>query len=304
MVWPVRERYQTSRTKQMTRVLARDPAPRGRSSGSAGIRGSVDVRKLHIGYTSNVAPWNGVLADHPDIMERFGMQELETRVEVIPERARPPIFRALSYPKLKRVADLIIILLLLPAFCLLMLLIMIAIKLYSPGPIFYRQKRIGKDGVPFDLLKFRSMRIGSDSQVHRIYVQWLIQENIRPEDVGSKSLKLSNDMRITGLGKILRSLGLDELPQFINVLRGEMSLVGPRPPMPYEYELYNDWHKQRLGALPGITGLWQVTAHNQVSFDEMVQIDLDYIASMSLWLDLKIIILTPLEMLRVKGGGK
>jgi lipopolysaccharide/colanic/teichoic acid biosynthesis glycosyltransferase len=111
-------------------------------------------------------------------------------------------------------------------------------------------------------------------------------------------------MRITGLGKILRSLGLDELPQFINVLRGEMSLVGPRPPMPYEYELYNDWHKQRLSALPGITGLWQVKAHNQVSFDEMVQIDLDYIASMSLWLDLKIILLTPLEMLRVKGGGK
>jgi lipopolysaccharide/colanic/teichoic acid biosynthesis glycosyltransferase len=231
------------------------------------------------------------------------MQEFETRIDIIPETGRPHIFREPGYAKLKHVADIVIIFFFLPAFCLLLLLIMIAIKLYSPGPIFYRQKRIGKDGVPFDLLKFRSMRVGSDSQVHRAYVQRLIRENIRPEDVGSKSLKLSNDLRITGLGKILRSLGLDELPQFINVLRGEMSLVGPRPPMPYEYELYNDWHKQRLRALPGITGLWQVTAHNQVSFDEMVQIDLDYIESMSFWLDLKIMFLTPLEMLRSKGGG-
>jgi lipopolysaccharide/colanic/teichoic acid biosynthesis glycosyltransferase len=184
-----------------------------------------------------------------------------------------------------------------------MLLIAIAVKLHSPGPIFYRQKRIGKGGIPFDMLKFRSMRVGSDNQVHRKYVQRLIQENIRPEDIGSRSLKLKNDPRITRLGKIIRDLGLDELPQFINVVRGEMSLVGPRPPMPYEYELYNDWHKQRLQVTPGITGLWQVIAHNQVSFEEMVSIDLTYVESMSLWLDLKIIVLTPLEMLRGKGGG-
>lgn len=232
------------------------------------------------------------------------MQELETRIDVIPETGGPHIFRGAGYAKLKYIADLVIILFLLPAFVLLMLLIIIAIKLYSPGPIFYRQKRIGKGGIPFDLLKFRSMHVGSDSQVHRAHVQRLIRENIRPEDVGSKSLKLSNDIRVTGLGKMLRALGLDELPQIINILRGEMSLVGPRPPLPYEYELYDDWHKQRLRILPGITGLWQVTAHNQVSFEEMVKIDLDYIESMSFWLDLKIILLTPLEMLRVKGGGK
>jgi lipopolysaccharide/colanic/teichoic acid biosynthesis glycosyltransferase len=116
-------------------------------------------------------------------------------------------------------------------------------------------------------------------------------------------MKLPNDVRITRPGKLLRLLSLDELPQFINVLRGEMSIVGPRPPLPYEVELYEPWHNQRLAAPPGITGLWQVRAHNQVSFDEMVQIDLEYIKSMSLWLDLKIIVLTPVEMLRGKGGG-
>jgi len=213
------------------------------------------------------------------------------------------MFRGSGYRKLKRGIDLVLISFLLPLWCLLMLLIAVAIKLHSPGPIFYRQQRIGKGGVPFTMFKFRSMRVGDDSQIHRQHMQRLIRENIRPEDIGSKSLKLKRDPRITGVGKILRTLSLDELPQLINVLRGEMSLVGPRPPLPYEYELYDEWHKQRLQVLPGITGLWQVTAHNQVSFQEMVHIDLAYIESMSLWLDLKIILRTPLEMLRGKGAG-
>jgi lipopolysaccharide/colanic/teichoic acid biosynthesis glycosyltransferase len=179
----------------------------------------------------------------------------------------------------------------------------IAIKLYSPGPLFYRQQRIGKGGKPFTMLKFRSMHVGNSSQSHRQFMQRMIRENLRPQDVGLKVMKLPDDPRITRPGKLLRLLSLDELPQFINVLRGEMSIVGPRPPLPYEYELYSDWHKRRLDVLPGITGLWQVTAHNQVSFDEMVQIDLDYIETMSPWLDLKIIAMTPVEMLRAKGGG-
>jgi lipopolysaccharide/colanic/teichoic acid biosynthesis glycosyltransferase len=231
------------------------------------------------------------------------MQEVETRIERLPFARITSKFRGPGYRRLKRGVDLIMLCFLLPVLFLLMLLIAIAVKLHSPGPIFYRQKRIGKGGIPFDMLKFRSMRVGSDNHVHRKYVQRLIQENIRPEDIGSRSLKLKNDPRITRVGKIIRDLGLDELPQFINVVRGEMSLVGPRPPMPYEYELYNDWHKQRLQVTPGITGLWQVIAHNQVSFEEMVSIDLTYVESMSLWLDLKIIFLTPLEMLRGKGGG-
>jgi len=184
-----------------------------------------------------------------------------------------------------------------------MLVIALGIKLHSPGPILYRQRRIGKDGRPFDMLKFRSMRHGAASNPHREHVQRLIRENTRPEDLGSATLKLRNDPRITGLGRILRVLSLDELPQFINVLRGEMSIVGPRPPLPYEYELYTDWAKQRLRVLPGITGLWQVTGRNQVSFEDMVNIDLAYIRRMNALLDLWIILRTPLEMFRGKGGG-
>jgi lipopolysaccharide/colanic/teichoic acid biosynthesis glycosyltransferase len=177
----------------------------------------------------------------------------------------------------------------------------LAIKLHSPGPVFYRQQRIGKHGRAFDMLKFRSMRVNNDPNFHKQHVQALILNNTKPDQLGQETLKLAADPRITGLGKVLRKLGLDEVPQFINVLRGEMSIVGPRPPLPYEYELYSAWHKQRLAVLPGITGLWQVTAHNKVSFDEMVEIDLNYIKQMNLLLDLRIMLLTPIEMFRAKG---
>jgi lipopolysaccharide/colanic/teichoic acid biosynthesis glycosyltransferase len=209
----------------------------------------------------------------------------------------------MGYQRLKRIVDIIIIILLMPVFAVFLLLIAIAIKLYSPGPLFYRQQRIGKDGKPFMMLKFRSMHVGSSSTSHRQFMQRMIRENIDPKQAGIKVMKLEDDPRITRPGKLMRKLSLDELPQFINVLRGEMSIVGPRPPLPYEVELYTDWHKRRLDVLPGITGLWQVKAHNQVSFNEMVQLDLDYIQSMSLWLDLKLIVLTPIEMLRARGGG-
>jgi lipopolysaccharide/colanic/teichoic acid biosynthesis glycosyltransferase len=185
----------------------------------------------------------------------------------------------------------------------LLLFIALAIKLHSPGPVFYRQERIGKNGRPFRMYKFRTMRVDSDSGHHRQYVRNLIRNNITPAQLGLTSLKLQADPRITGVGKILRELSVDELPQLINVLRGEMSIVGPRPPLPYEFELYTSQHAQRLLVLPGITGLWQVTAHNLVSFEEMVQIDLNYINNLSPWLDLKIMLLTPWEMLKGKGTG-
>lgn len=202
---------------------------------------------------------------------------------------------------IKPVLDNLIAIALLTITSPLIFLIALGIKLHSPGPVFYRQQRVGKDGVPFEMLKFRSMRVNSDQQFHRDYVKSLIQNNTRPEDLGKDSLKMTSDPRITGLGKILRGYGLDELPQLINVLRGEMSIVGPRPSIAYEYEAYRPWHKDRLAVRPGITGLWQVTAHNQVSFDEMVQIDLNYIKAMNLFLDLKIMLLTPFEMIRKKG---
>jgi lipopolysaccharide/colanic/teichoic acid biosynthesis glycosyltransferase len=183
----------------------------------------------------------------------------------------------------------------------LFLILCFSIKLHSPGPVFYYQERVGKNGKRFRIIKFRSMRVNADTNFHREYMRRVIQNNISPTQLGKKSLKLDDsDPRITGVGKMLRSSGLDELPQLINVLRGEMSIVGPRPPIPYEVEEYEAWHKQRLAVLPGITGLWQVTAHNLVSFNEMVMIDIDYIQKANLWLDLKIMLLTPLEMLRKK----
>ncbi len=225
--------------------------------------------------------------------------------EARPAPISEKIFRLprIEYRHVKRALDILLSVNFLLIAGLFMLLIAIGIKLYSAGPVFYRQKRIGKNGKPFEMLKFRSMHVGSDSQVHKEHVQRLIQENIKPEDLGCTTLKLTMDPRIHGLGKILRKFSLDELPQFINVLRGEMSIVGPRPPLPYEYEVYTEFDKQRMKVLPGITGLWQVTCRNQVCFGEQVKLDLEYIDQISLGLDLKIMIKTPIEMLASKGAG-
>ncbi len=208
-----------------------------------------------------------------------------------------------SYRFPKRALDILISAVLLILFSPVMLLISIGILISSPGPIFYRQTRIGKNGKPFRMLKFRSMQVTNNPDLHREYVQKLIRENTGPATLGQTSLKIIGDPRITGLGKYLRKSSLDELPQFFNVLKGEMSIVGARPPLPYEYEVYSDWHKQRLQLAPGITGLWQVMAHNTVAFEDMVKMDLEYIRTMNLWLDLKIMLLTPVEMIRGRGSG-
>jgi lipopolysaccharide/colanic/teichoic acid biosynthesis glycosyltransferase len=208
-----------------------------------------------------------------------------------------------NYLHFKRILDILVALGMLLVFGPLMLLIALGIRISSPGPIFYRQTRIGKDGKPFKMLKFRSMQVTNNPDLHREYVQKLIRENVDPARTGKSSLKIVGDPRITGLGKYLRKFSLDELPQIFNVLRAEMSIVGPRPPLPYEYEVYREWHKQRLAILPGITGLWQATAHNIVSFDEMVKIDIQYIQATNLWLDIKLMFLTPIEMIRGKGSG-
>ena len=180
-----------------------------------------------------------------------------------------------------------------PAF----LAIAAAIKAGTKGPVFYRQARIGQNGVPFMLLKFRSMYMNNDASAHKEYVKQLIAgtaERQPSNGNGNGVFKLTADARITRVGAFLRKTSLDELPQLINVLRGEMSLVGPRPPLTYEVENYDLWHRRRLNeAKPGITGLWQVSGRSQVTFDEMVRLDLRYARSWSTWMDLKILLLTP-----------
>lgn len=210
----------------------------------------------------------------------------------------------MSYQKLKRAFDFSMAVFLALCFLPVMLLIAVTIKLDSPGPVLFRQQRVGKYGKPFTLLKFRSMYNRVDSEPHRRYATRLIRENVSPpQDSPRTSLKLTDDPRITGVGRFLRSASLDELPQLINVLRGEMSLVGPRPPLPYEVAVYQEHHKRRLNVKPGITGVWQVKGRNLVSFEEMVSMDLQYIETMNFWLDLSIMLRTPLEMIRGKGAG-
>jgi lipopolysaccharide/colanic/teichoic acid biosynthesis glycosyltransferase len=154
------------------------------------------------------------------------------------------------------------------------------------------------------MYKFRSMRANADASFHKNHVARLIKQNLSPEQVNSNgSLKIQNDPRVTRFGRLIRTTSLDELPQLFNVLLGDMSLVGPRPPLPYEVELYQGWHKRRFEAQPGITGLWQVKGRNLVSFDEMVRMDLEYIERQSIWLDLAIILRTPLALISAKGAG-
>lgn len=183
-----------------------------------------------------------------------------------------------------------------------------AIKLTSKGPVFFRQQRVGQFGTPFVFLKFRSMYVNNDSTIHRSYVTSLIsgngQQNLdRDNGNGQVVYKLTRDPRITRVGAFLRKTSLDELPQLYNVLRGEMSLVGPRPAIPYEVQAYKLWHRRRvLEAKPGISGLWQVSGRSRISFDEMVRLDVRYAMERSFWLDLKILLLTPRAVILGEGA--
>lgn len=175
------------------------------------------------------------------------------------------------------------------------------VKLTSAGPVFFRQKRVGQYGHPFTFLKFRSMYVNNDHEIHREYVQNLIAG--KPKSGGNAVYKLTDDPRITPFGRFLRKTSLDEIPQFLNVLAGEMSLVGPRPPVPYEVDAYDLWHRRRLVSVkPGITGLWQVNGRSRTTFDEMVRLDLQYAKSWSIWMDLKILMRTPLAVIGGDGA--
>jgi undecaprenyl-phosphate galactose phosphotransferase len=205
------------------------------------------------------------------------------------------------YDRVKAVLEKIIVL---PVFVIqlpLFLVIAAAIKLTSPGPVFYRARAIGEGGREFVMYKFRSMRTDADTSIHREYVSKLIKGEIEKKSE-DQVLKITDDPRVTPVGRIIRKLSLDELPQLLNVLKGEMSLVGPRPCLPYEYELYKEWHKKRQSIRPGITGLWQVTGRSEVVFEDMVLLDLYYIYNRSLMMDLNIIIETAFVLLEKKGA--
>ena len=189
------------------------------------------------------------------------------------------------------------------AFGPVLLCVAAVVKLTSNGPVFFRQQRVGEAGHPFTMFKFRTMQFNADHRIHQEYVEKFIQSGQQTSSGKDAVFKLVNDPRLTSVGDFLRRSSLDELPQFWNVLRGDMSLVGPRPPLPYEVARYKQWHRRRvLEAKPGITGLWQVTGRSRTTFDEMVRLDLRYARTCSVWNDLHILLATPKAVLSGKGA--
>ena len=187
------------------------------------------------------------------------------------------------YATIKRTMDVVISLAAL-AVCLPFLpLVAIAIKLSSPGPVLHFQERIGKDGVRFRMLKLRSMTVGAES----------VRTSLAADaDITGPVFKMRNDPRVTRVGRFLRKYSIDELPQLANVLAGQMSLVGPRPPLPEEVEHYEPWHMRRLSVKPGLTCIWQVSGRSHVSFDRWVEMDIEYIENRSIWLDIRLLLRT------------
>ena len=261
----------------------------------------------------------------PDLMHK-----LELSIHVFPQRQEngqcdkaenpvlyPDVGRKYSVKRgaflAKRAIDIVGSISGMVLFLPLFLFIPILIRLTSPGPILFRQERLGLYGKKFMFLKFRTMYVNNDATVHQEYIKKLIAGKAEEDDGengnnggnGRKKpvYKITNDRRITPIGLLLRKTSMDELPQFINVLRGEMSLVGPRPAIPYEVQNYDLWHRCRvIEVKPGITGLWQVMGRSSTTFNEMVRLDIKYVREWSVWLDIKILVMTPWAVLRGKGA--
>jgi lipopolysaccharide/colanic/teichoic acid biosynthesis glycosyltransferase len=261
---------------------------------------------------------------------------LSTLQQYDPETTRLVTDERHAYYLFKRVFDFSVALVLLILLSPLFLLISVAIFVYSPGPVFFVQERVGAkrkiqkgqtrwERADFRCYKFRTMKLNADSSIHQAYIKALIENNekqmqaaqiaaTRPRGILNQEQllaaqkaptlprKLVSDNRVIAPGKLLRKLSLDELPQLFNVLRGDMSLIGPRPAIPYEVEMYRPWHKLRLQAQPGISGLQQVTARSTADFDEQVMWDIAYIKDQSTWLDLKIALKTPLAVISARGA--
>lgn len=215
------------------------------------------------------------------------------------EAVRAPSAR---YEFVKRTVDIVLTFFLLLAAALIMLAVAVAIKIDSRGPVLYRQRRVGEDGHEFYMLKFRSMRVNNDESIHRKAIERFMNGDALSEDDRAR-FKLAQDPRVTRVGRFIRKTSLDELPQLWNVLRGEMSLVGPRPPLPYEVARYSPQAFLRLEGKPGLTGPWQVYGRSRVTFDEMVEMDIEYLERRSIREDLKLIVMTVPVMLVGNGGG-
>ena len=209
-----------------------------------------------------------------------------------------------GYLRAKRALDILLTLLILLPLCLIIVLVGLLICFDSEGPPFFRQKRVGLQGTEFTLFKFRSMYVDQDDTLHRAAIKsYMRGEQLSSNAESSLCYKLDKDPRITRVGSFIRKASIDELPQLLNVLRGEMSLVGPRPPLPYEVELYRPHDWLRHAGKPGLTGYWQVYGRSQVPYHEMVELDIAYLRSQSLWEDLKLILLTIPVMITGRGGA-
>jgi lipopolysaccharide/colanic/teichoic acid biosynthesis glycosyltransferase len=204
---------------------------------------------------------------------------------------------------IKRIFDLGLALLTLPLVVPLAILCVVAIRLDSPGPILFIQERVGKAGRLFRIYKFRTMIPKHSSEAERRFMKAFVQGKIKEANFSEAGFKPAHRSKITTVGRILRKLSLDELPQLINVFQGNMSLIGPRPNVAWEVEAYNTWHRERLDVLPGITGLAQVKGRSNITFDEIVRYDVEYISNQSLWLDLKIMVWTVSSVISGKGAG-
>jgi lipopolysaccharide/colanic/teichoic acid biosynthesis glycosyltransferase len=243
---------------------------------------------------------------YPDQLFQEILDQTGTEPQIFSLDIQEQVIHLSLQATLKRLMDFVGALAGLILFSPLMLITALAIKMTSPGPVIFKQSRLGKRGNQFTFYKFRSMVSGNDDRVHQDYVAKLINGEKDQLDQGNRGralYKLKNDCRITRVGRVIRKLSIDEIPQLYNVLKGEMSLVGPRPPIPYEVEKYKSWHLRRiLEVKPGITGLWQVEGRSKTSFDDMVRLDIRYLQGWSIWLDLKILVRTVREVLFPQGG--
>lgn len=222
---------------------------------------------------------------------------------VLSPPTRSPISINPGYLRVKRMLDIVFTLLILIPLVVVVAIFAVLIRIDSKGPVFFRQKRVGRNGVEFYMLKLRSMYLDSDDSVHRESVKlYMNGEALNGKVDSDNQYKLVADPRVTRVGRFIRKTSIDELPQFINVLRGEMTLVGPRPPLPYEVEEYGPREWIRLSGRPGLTGTWQVYGRSRVPFKKMVEMDIEYLGQQSLLEDLKLIALTLPVMLKGRGG--